>query len=666
MSFDSETLASSEQLGGEDSHNFVAVSFSSDGYEAVKHPKWNLDQIATQAASYDSGKSVLVKLTNGDYKSANTMPYDSFISMKHTDKNLDKLSSQMKEFSSLENHSGIGVAHLFSINSQLESRLDSLTVEYSNLINERIVMQKKVWELEAALALEKKSNELIRKDNTEVVSRAEEMSERISDLQESLCKIEFEDLQKDRKIQEVITKLRKSENYCKNLSFKVVDTENKLSEKQKALELASSKLDKCLKSINIADDQKQKYESELQSLSESFKKLKQNKNWLEFQLRTLQESREKMELQVEGTKAQANEQESLALDLKAENTRLTSELVDCKHKSYSEKQEVLKDLEKVEEDVLRCMSKCKALMMQNRMLEKSLEEKEITVAVQDRKVKEIIQLMAETEEVAERLRNELEEKDKQISEFVKDKEIFDDTLKHYDNQIQEFKVQVSSLEQRVKEKDVEILEIKDEAAENTKKVEELENEKIELQQTLDIAKEEKKEFENATQALRDDMQKVDRVFHVMKRELAKKSAQLLDISEKKEAVLKEIASLQDYLLEQEATQKQLNMQLQEKQQLLIDLEREKSDLNDVVKNLNLKSNALEVKLERFKEENSRLEKEYQEINRSVYISCDFLYVFSRPWPKITPNNHSYLREVAGCKSPYSGNMQKLSDFMPEV
>ncbi len=150
----------------------------------------------------------------------------------------------------------------------------------------------------------------------------------------------------------------------------------------------------------------------------------------------------------------------------------------------------------------------------------------------------------------------------------------------------------------------------------------------ELEKQITLAQNEKEEFEKAARGLKSDMQKVDRIFQVMKRDLAAKSSMLGSIESKKMELVEEMKSLQRYLADQDEIQKELRQTLQVKIENVRELLEQKTFLEDEVKGMRETCGRLEKELEVVTEKKIHVEEECQSIKRydgyfkyPFYIIC---------------------------------------------
>ena len=443
--------------------------------------------------------------------------------------------------------------------NDLEGRFDQLSTDYGNLLKEKMTLKKVIWDLEDSLSFEKKMVEVNQNEKCDIKNQKAEIEAAVSELEDKVKGFEKECNSRDAKLKEVVDKLDNRNKCYEKLKTQAAKTESELKIKSNELEKTKSDLSSYISACSDASESREKCELQLKMLSEAFQKLKQSKDWLEFQLKTLSDSRAKMQLEFEESKAEQNSKATAILELQAENKKLSAKLVEMNFASAKEKKEILKGMEKVEEEILEHRAYFSELEKKNENLVSLLKEKDIVIETDQMKIKDLIDIVTDAESKVKGLQEEVDAKERILKVLKVD---FDDVkakLQECEKIIrirEEEKMYLSSANTGLEER---ILGLEDKVKTKEEDLTSIVEEKASLEKQLEAANEEKIEFERAVIVLKNDMQKVNLIFHVMKKDLASKSSMLQAIDEKKEELLKEMKDLQDYMSEQSQVQEELRL-----------------------------------------------------------------------------------------------------------
>lgn len=436
----------------------------------------------------------------------------------------------------------------------LQGQLEEFSSDYANLLKEKTALKKVIWELEESLSFERKMMEVNQIEKCDIQNEKDEIEAAVSDLEEKVKKFEAECNRRDSKLKDVVDKLNKMNKSYADLESRSSKTEENLKLKNEELRQTKTDLASYINACNKANENKDKSELQLKLLKDAFQQLKQSKDWLEFQLKTLSDSRAKMQLEYEEAKAEKNSKATKILELQAENNNLSAKLVEMNFASSKEKKDILKGMEQVEEEIVEYREFFTQLEKKNEALLYDLKEKDLIIQTDEVKIKELIDIVADAENKEKELKTEVNEKERMLEELKDELVELNSKLEEYENLIRlkdkalsarntDLQEKVSELEEGMKVKEREVLDM----------VEEKES----LKKQLEAANDEKIEFENAVVCLKQDMQKVNLLFHVMKKDLASKSSMLQAIDAKKIELLREMKDLQDYMSEQSKVQEEL-------------------------------------------------------------------------------------------------------------
>ena len=434
---------------------------------------------------------------------------------------------------------------------------EKLSTDYNKLLQEKMTLKKVIWDLEENLSIEKKTLEVNQVEKSDILSQKIEIEATVLELEEKLKGFEVECRARDGKLKEVIEKLVDVNKHYEKLKEELEKTEKELRSKGGELEKTKTELSGYISACSTANQRKDKCESQLKLLSEAFQKMKQGKDWLEFQLKTLSDSRARMQLEFEESKAEQTCKASAILELQAENKNLSAKLVEVSFASGKEKDEILKGMEKVEGQILEYQTFFTELESKNDRLLHLLKEKENVIDSDGVKIRELLDTVGNAEATEEKLRTEIYEKEHLLQSLKQEFSVVKLKLEEYEELIktkEEERLLLSSKNTDLEERS---LKLQDRIVYKESELSIVVEEKSSLEKQLEAASEEKNEFENAVVLLKNDMQKVNFIFQVMKKDLASKSSMLLTIDKKKQELLQEMKDLQDFLSDQSHMQEEL-------------------------------------------------------------------------------------------------------------
>jgi len=474
---------------------------------------------------------------------------------------------------------------------------EKLSTDYNKLLQEKIELKKAIWDLEENLSIEKKTLEVNQVEKSDILSQKKEIEATVLELEEKLKRFEVECKARDGKLKEMVEKLIDVNKHYEKLKDQLEKTEKELTSKGDELEKTKTELNGYISACNTANQSKEKCESQLKLLSEAFQKMKQGKDWLEFQLKTLSDSRGKMQLDFEESKAEQACKASAILELQAENTNLSAKLAEVSFASGKEKDEILKAMEKVEGQIIEYQAFFAELESKNEALHHLLKEKENVIHSDGVKIRELLDTVCDAEATEEKLRAEICEKENLLQSLKQDLNVVKLKLEEYEELIKTREKERVSLSSKNTELEERSLKLQDQIVNKESELTIVVEEKTSLEKQLEAANEEKSEFENAVVLLKNDMQKVNLIFQVMKKDLASKSSMLLTIDKKKEELLQEMKDLQDFLSNQSHMQEELRATLQQKIGIIEELSCQKEKLAEEVRLLEYQCLSLKAEVD---------------------------------------------------------------------
>ncbi|XP_065055170.1 myosin-3-like [Rhopilema esculentum] len=451
-----------------------------------------------------------------------------------------------------------------AVDSKLDSHIQALSSDYSILMKEKMKLKKIIWSLEEDLAAERKLLEIKNEEKIDIHEQKSQIEAVVLELEERLRNFETENERQDESLRETVEKLQRMNQAYDELKSKIFDTEEKFKRQNGELEKTKTELKGCISEAKTSNESKEKCESQLKMLSEAFQKLKQSKDWLEFQLKTLSDSRAKMQLQFEEAKTERNNKAIALSELQAENKKLSTKLAELNYASASEKSEIVKQMEIVENEIKEYDLLYARLEKENKTFSLLINERNKIIETNEAKIKELIEIVAAAEGKIEKLTTELSKRENTVEDMKNDMENTKAKIEEYERLVKELEEENTIEKSRIRELEQKMLNLQGEVDMKEERMSLLISEKEGLKKNLEAANEEKAEFESAALALKNDMQKVNMIFHIMKKDLASKSSLLQTIDAKKMELINEMKDLQEYMSEQGRVQNELRDALKNK------------------------------------------------------------------------------------------------------
>ena len=504
---------------------------------------------------------------------------------------------------------------IVDLNAKVESQVESFSSDYAVAMKEKLEMQRLIWDLEERLVAEKKFSEVRQSQNASVEDQKEELLITISGLEGKLLQLEKQSSERDVVICNAMRKLSVKETMCGELVGKIETLEGKIGLKGVELDDTKKELKECLKISAKTVEEKVRFEAEIKLVSTAFQKMRKNKEWLEFQLKTFQESRTRMGVDFEEIKAEVKEKKRTACLLQTENANLSRKLCERDFVSLTEKQEILKQMEKIETEITESESDYSELEKKQEFLNDALIEKNNTVEIHEKKIQELIGIVGEAEMIESDLREEILKKNNILNEMSEAMEDSEAKRGELEVIMKDMNIQHAFMNEKCSKLEEDMLKMNSVVEMRDLEVERLAKEKTDLETQLDLARNEKTEIENAAGKLKSDMQIVNRIFQVMKRDLAAKSLMLQNIDSKKLELVEGMRDLQTYLIDQDKVQSDLRCALDEKIEIIRELVGQKNELSDDVKKLTARYECLENEMHQVMLERDNATEECKEVKR---------------------------------------------------
>jgi len=172
-----------------------------------------------------------------------------------------------------------------------------------------------------------------------------------------------------------------------------------------------------------------------------------------------------------------------------------------------------------------------------------------------------------------------------LETIVKEKEEVKEQLKLARESTEEYKRNLQELESKFDATKRELKMAQDDIGEKECYIEKLQEEKRLLKENLDVANKERLACDNAIHTLRLDLEKVDRRFKLMKRELSAKNSQLEETIRQKDVFVGELRTLREGLENQVALGCAVKEELAQKEKLVEEFQEVKDALEKEIASL---------------------------------------------------------------------------------
>ena len=306
-----------------------------------------------------------------------------------------------------------------------------------------------------------------------------------------------------------------------------------------------TEMDSLRKLLDQAKDQNEQFKKENTALNADIVSLVEAKEWLQKQLKVAGEARMKMQLEASELESALAAKNQLIEQLRCDGARSVQQLTEMQQNALIEKAQILKQMEQVEDDISQQNLVFKELEVDKQRMERTLGERVESLTNENKKLLKLMSSAVEIKKELDAAKQDVVLKEALLDTIVKEKDEIKEQLKLARESTEEYKRHLSELETKFSETKQELKVVQDDIGEKESYIEKLHEEKRILQENLEVANEERAACDNAIQTLRLDLEKVDRRFKLMKRELTAKTSQLEETTRQKAGFVGELRALRE-------------------------------------------------------------------------------------------------------------------------
>ncbi|PFX11833.1 golgin subfamily A member 3-like [Stylophora pistillata] len=449
--------------------------------------------------------------------------------------------------------------------ASLEGKLQSLQEELANVLEDRKSLQIRLQAVETRL---RKEVHKVRETNPVAVSLVEELKRNKHELESQLVKLQSAYEEKHGGQNEALEQLKRSYVTIQNLKQKLSLVEGEINQREEMVGSLQIEMENLKKLLEKAKEKNDKFKKENMDLNAEIARLVDVKEWLQKQLGFAQEARTKLQLEVSESETIVAAKNQLIEQLRCEGARSSRQLTELQQSSLLEKAQILKHMEQVEEDITRQNFAFKEAEIEKQKMQNVLEAKVDSLVNENKKLLELMSSAVEIEKELDVAKQDLVSKQALLETIIKEKEKIREQLKLARDSTEEYKQNLHELESKFTETKQELKVAQDDIGEKQSFIEKLQEEKRILKENLEVANKEREACDNAIHTLKLDLEKVDRRFKLMKRELTSKTSQLEETTLQKDVFMGELCTLREGLENQVAVAYALKEELAQKDKLL--------------------------------------------------------------------------------------------------
>ena len=421
--------------------------------------------------------------------------------------------------------------------ASLEGKVESLQEEFAIVVEDRKLLQTRLHAVERRLR-----EELEKARQTEPIgaSLVEELKQSQSELENQLANLQRAYEEKGDHLDEAFERLKRADAAIQNLKQKLLFAEGEVTVREERVVLLQTEIESLRKMLEQARDQNEKFKRENLALNANIASLVDTKEWLQKQLKVAGEVQAKMQLETSELESSLAMKSHLVEELKGESARSNQQLAELQQSSLLEKAEILKHMETVQEGITQ-------QNLAHKQLELDKQQMERKMGAEIESLKTRVSSAVKIEKELDVAKHDLVLKEGFLETIVKEKDETKEQLTLARESTEELKRHLSELEPEFKKAKRELKKAEVDLMEKDSYIEKLLEEKRTLEKSLEVANEERAACDNAICALRLDLEKVDRRFKMMKRELALKKGQLEETMRQKDGFVGELRSLREGL-----------------------------------------------------------------------------------------------------------------------
>ena len=492
--------------------------------------------------------------------------------------------------------------------ASLEGKLESLQEEFASVLEDRKSLQIRLQAVETRLREEVQKT---RETKPAAVSLVEELKRNKLELENQLVKLQSAYEEKHGSLNEVLEQLKTSSVTIQNLKRKLSLVEGEIYQREEMVGSLQTEMDSLKKLLDRAKEQNEDFRRENMALNADIARLGDAKEWLQKQLEFAQEARTKMQLEANESGSIIAAKNQLIEQLRCEGARSSQRLTELQQSSLVEKAQILKHMEQVEEDVIQQNLALKEVEIEKQKVENTLGAKVDSLTNENKKLLKLMSSAVEIEKELDAAKEDVVLKEALLETIIKEKEEIKEQLKLARESTEEYKRNLHELESKFAETKQDLKVAQDDIGEKEGFIEKLQEEKRILKENLDVANKERETCDNAIHTLKLDLEKVDRRFKLMKRELTAKTSQLEETTRQKDVFVGELRALREGLENQVTMACTLKEELAQKEKLVGEFQEVKDALEKEIASLTQKLEYSQGEIARVDKERSGIQEQLQ-------------------------------------------------------
>lgn len=487
--------------------------------------------------------------------------------------------------------------------ASLEGKLESLQAEFASVLEDRKSLQIRLQAVETRLR-----EEVLKARETKptAVSLVDELRRNKCELESQLLKLQSAYDEKHGSLHEALEQLKKSSVAIKNLKRKLSLVEGEICQREETVSALQTEMDSLKKLLDEAKEQNEEFKKENMALNADITRLVDAKEWLQKHLGFAQDARTKLQLEASEFESTFAAKNLLIEQLRCEGARSSQQLTELQQSSLMEKAQILKHMEKVEEGITHQNLAFKEMEIDKQTVENALGARVQSLTNENKKLLKLMSSAVEIEKELDAAKQDVVLKESFLETILKEKDEIKEQLKLARESTKEYKRNLRELESKFDETKQELKMAQDDIGEKECYIEKLQEEKRILKENLDVANKERAACDNAIHTLRLDLEKVDRRFKLMKRELTAKRSQLDETTQQKDVFVGELRALREGLETQVTLGCAVREELAHKEKLVEEFQQVRDALEKEIASLT-------QQLEYSRDEIARVDKERNEI-----------------------------------------------------
>lgn len=457
--------------------------------------------------------------------------------------------------------------------ASLEGKLESLQEEFASVLEDRKSLQIRLQAVEARLR-----EEVAQETKPTAVSLVDELRRNKCELESQLVKLQSAYEEKQGSLNEALEQLKTSSTTIQNLKHKLSMVEGEICRREETMSALQAEMDSLKKLLEEAKEQNEEFKKENMALNADIARLVDAKECLQKQLGFAQDARTKLQLEASEFESTLAAKNHMIEQLKCDGARSNQQLTELQHTSLLEKAQILKHMEQVEESITQQNLAVKEMEIDKQSMETTLGARVESLTSENNRLLKLMSSAVEVQKDLDAAKQDVLLKETLLESIVKEKEEIKEQLKLARKSTEEYKRNLHELESKFDATKRELKTAQDDIGEKESYIEKLQEEKRILKENLDVANKERLACDNAIHTLRLDLEKVDRRFKLMKRELAAKSSQLDETTRQKDAFVGEMRALREGLEDQVASGCAVKEELAQKEKLVEEFQEVKDAL----------------------------------------------------------------------------------------